>query len=62
MWSDIDTERKKSGARKEGEWRMDAEQQFSVSGEKRDPMISDPVLSSVYIFAPHGTKGAGSNA
>lgn len=35
MWSDIDTERKKSAAGKEGEWRMDAEQQFSVSGGEK---------------------------
>lgn len=31
-------------------------------GEKRDPMISNPALISVYIFVPHGTKGAESNA
>lgn len=41
---------------------MDAEQQFGVSGEKRDPRISDPALISFHIFVPHGTKGAESDA
>lgn len=30
----------------------------ALVGKKRDPMISDPALISVYIFVPHGTKGA----